>query len=88
MFVKEEESGDTELQIFTDLSTCCAVHLGHHLYCSSGETLEQELSHFGKTASGLMTVNLGCKSDKLKRVHSFRQQYIPECPLTDYRCVL
>ena len=38
------------------------------------EELEQELKRFGKMASGFKTVGLGCKSDKLKHVQSFRRQ--------------
>ena len=38
------------------------------------EALEQELQRFGKMASGFKTVGLGCKSDKLKHVQSFRRQ--------------
>ncbi|XP_029688558.1 glyoxalase domain-containing protein 5-like [Takifugu rubripes] len=36
--------------------------------------LEQELLHFGKMASGLRTVGLGCRSDKLKHMLSLRRQ--------------
>ncbi|TWW66909.1 hypothetical protein D4764_20G0009410 [Takifugu flavidus] len=38
------------------------------------EALEQELQRFGKMASGLRTVGLGCRSDKLKHVLSLRRQ--------------
>uniref|UniRef100_A0A0F8C3I3 CCHC-type domain-containing protein n=1 Tax=Larimichthys crocea TaxID=215358 RepID=A0A0F8C3I3_LARCR len=38
------------------------------------EALEQELRRFGKMASGFKTVGLGCKSDKLRHVQSFRRQ--------------
>ena len=38
------------------------------------EALEQELQRYGKMASGFKTVGLGCKSDKLKHVQSFRRQ--------------
>ena len=38
------------------------------------KALEQELQRFGKMASGFKTVGLGCKSDKLKHVQSFRRQ--------------
>ncbi|KAK0148201.1 Transposon TX1 uncharacterized protein [Merluccius polli] len=37
------------------------------------EALEQELQRFRKMASGFKTVGLGCKSDKLKHVQSFRR---------------
>ncbi|KAK0149019.1 Transposon TX1 uncharacterized protein [Merluccius polli] len=36
--------------------------------------LERELQRFGKMASGFRTVALGCKSEKLKHVQSFRRQ--------------
>ena len=38
------------------------------------EALEQELQRFGKMASGFRNVALGCKSDELKHVQSFRRQ--------------
>ncbi|XP_075308533.1 uncharacterized protein LOC142370003 [Odontesthes bonariensis] len=38
------------------------------------EALERELQRFGKMASGFKTVGLGCKSDKLRHVQSFRRQ--------------
>ena len=46
------------------------------------EALEQELQRFGKMASGFRIVALGCKSDKLKHVQSFRRQVIMflNCP--------
>ena len=49
---------------------------------SPNEALEQELQRFGKMASGFRTVALGCKSDKLKHVQSFRRQVIMflNCP--------
>ncbi|TWW76579.1 hypothetical protein D4764_13G0012410 [Takifugu flavidus] len=40
----------------------------------TNEALEQELQRFGKFASGLRTVGLGCRSDKLKHVLSLRRQ--------------
>ena len=43
---------------------------------SPNEALEQELQRFGKMASGFRTVALGCKSDKLKHVQSFRRQVL------------
>lgn len=38
------------------------------------QVLERELLRFGKLASGFRSVGLGCKSDKLKHVQSFRRQ--------------
>ena len=38
------------------------------------EMLEQELRRFGKFASGIKTVSLGCKDPKLKHVQSLRRQ--------------
>ncbi|XP_075968244.1 adhesion G-protein coupled receptor G6 [Anarhichas minor] len=38
------------------------------------QVLERELQRFGKLASSFRTVGLGCKSDKLKHVQSFRRQ--------------
>ena len=38
------------------------------------ELLEQELKRFGKFASPLEAVSLGCKDAKLKHVHSLRRQ--------------
>ncbi|TWW71508.1 hypothetical protein D4764_16G0000050 [Takifugu flavidus] len=43
----------------------------------SNEALEQELLHFGKMASGLRTVGLGCRTDKLKHMLSLRRQCCP-----------
>ncbi|TWW78233.1 hypothetical protein D4764_11G0003540 [Takifugu flavidus] len=40
----------------------------------TNDALEQELQLFGKMASGLRTVGLGCRSDKLKHVLSLRRQ--------------
>ncbi|TWW81732.1 Transposon TX1 uncharacterized 82 kDa protein ORF 1 [Takifugu flavidus] len=40
----------------------------------TNEALEQELQRFGKFGSGLRTVGLGCRNDKLKHVHSLRRQ--------------
>lgn len=37
------------------------------------DMLEKELQRFVKLASGLKSVGLGCKSDKLKHVQSFRR---------------
>ena len=38
------------------------------------QVLERELQRYGKLASSMRTVGLGCKSDKLKHVQSFRRQ--------------
>ncbi|KAJ3598776.1 hypothetical protein NHX12_034445 [Muraenolepis orangiensis] len=38
------------------------------------EALERELKRFGKFASNLRTVALGCKDEKLKHVQSLRRQ--------------
>lgn len=40
----------------------------------SNEDIQRELSRFGKFASGIKTISLGCKNDALKHVLSFRRQ--------------
>lgn len=53
--------------------------------------IERELSRFGKLASGIRTVSLGCKNAALKHVLSFRRQvymFLNESTLNiSFRCV-
>ncbi|XP_034036019.1 probable phenylalanine--tRNA ligase, mitochondrial [Thalassophryne amazonica] len=48
----------------------------------SNEALSRELQRFGKFSSGFKTIRLGCKSEKLHNVQSFRRQVFmfPNCP--------
>ena len=38
------------------------------------ETIEYEMMRFGRLVSGIKTIPLGCKNDRLKHVQSFRRQ--------------